>query len=179
MGVHPYRYVIHDRDSIFSKGLDQGVTDLGVRVLRTPVRAPMAKGRIERSFGTAQDRLVKGLRLEKVKTMAQANRYLEEEFLPWWNQHLQVAPAHPADAHRPLAEEHDLAATLSEVHTRQVANDYTVRFLGKLYRLPSRMYAPDCAGAPCTSNYVWTGMCACVLPIAMWRSSNACRNPKQ
>jgi putative transposase len=42
-GAHPYRYVIHDRDNIFSKGLDKGVTDLGVRVLRTPVRAPKAK----------------------------------------------------------------------------------------------------------------------------------------
>jgi putative transposase len=34
-GGHPYRFVIHDRDSIFSKRLDQAVTDLGVRVLRT------------------------------------------------------------------------------------------------------------------------------------------------
>jgi putative transposase len=41
-GDHLYRFVIHDRDSIFSKGLDQDVTDLGVRVLRTPLRAPMA-----------------------------------------------------------------------------------------------------------------------------------------
>src|SRR5207245_140686 len=41
-GDHPYRYVIHDRDSIFSKGLDKGVTDLGVRVRRATGRAPMA-----------------------------------------------------------------------------------------------------------------------------------------
>ena len=51
-GDHPYQYVIHDRDSIFSKGLDQGVTDLGVRVLRTPVRAPMANSVCERFGGT-------------------------------------------------------------------------------------------------------------------------------
>jgi hypothetical protein len=38
-GDHPYRFVIHDRDSIFSKWLDKGATDLGVKVLRTPVRA--------------------------------------------------------------------------------------------------------------------------------------------
>jgi hypothetical protein len=37
--------VIHDRDSIFSNALDKGVTDLGVRVLRTPVRAPMANAK--------------------------------------------------------------------------------------------------------------------------------------
>jgi putative transposase len=49
---HPYRFVIHDRDSIFSKALDQGVTDLGVRVLRTPVRAPMANSVCERLGGS-------------------------------------------------------------------------------------------------------------------------------
>jgi putative transposase len=39
LGDHPYRFVIHDRDSLFSKELDQSVTAMGVRVLRTPVRA--------------------------------------------------------------------------------------------------------------------------------------------
>ena len=37
-----YRFVLRDRDSIFSQELDKAVTQLGVRVLRTPVRAPMA-----------------------------------------------------------------------------------------------------------------------------------------
>src|SRR5215469_12233370 len=39
-GDHPYRFLIHDRDSIFAKDVDQGLANLGVRVLRTPVRAP-------------------------------------------------------------------------------------------------------------------------------------------
>ena len=51
-GDHPYRFVIHDRDSIFSKALDKRVTDLGVRVLRTPVRAPMANSVCERFGGS-------------------------------------------------------------------------------------------------------------------------------
>ena len=37
-GGHPYRFVIHDRDRIFSEAVGQGLTSLGVRVLRTPVR---------------------------------------------------------------------------------------------------------------------------------------------
>ena len=40
---HPYQYVIHDRDAIFSKKLDQELRGFGVRALRTPVRAPKAK----------------------------------------------------------------------------------------------------------------------------------------
>ena len=51
-GGHPYRFVIHDRDSIFSRELDQTVTNLGVRVLRTPVRSPKANSRCERFGGT-------------------------------------------------------------------------------------------------------------------------------
>ena len=39
-GDHSYRFVIHDRDRIFSTDLDKAVTDLGVRILRTPVQAP-------------------------------------------------------------------------------------------------------------------------------------------
>ena len=51
-GDHPYRFVIHDRDSIFSKDLDQAVTAMGVGVLRTPVRAPKANSVCERLGGT-------------------------------------------------------------------------------------------------------------------------------
>jgi transposase len=100
-----------------------------------PAHSPQAKGRIERSFDTAQDRLVKGLRVAGAKTLDQANTYLAEEFLPWWNQTLVVVPASAADAHRPLAKEHCLAASLSHVETRRVSDDYTIRFGGKLYQI--------------------------------------------
>jgi len=97
--------------------------------------SPQAKGRIERSFGTSQNRLVKGLRVAEAKTLEEANRFLDEEFLPWWNQHLTVLPRSATDAHRPLGKAHDLAAALSHVETRQVANDYTFRFHGTHYRI--------------------------------------------
>jgi transposase len=97
--------------------------------------SPQAKGRVERGFGTAQDRLVKGLRVAHAKTLQQANAYLENEFLPWWNQMLTVRPAVADNAHRRLGKEHSLAATLSHVETRQVANDYTIRFENKLYQI--------------------------------------------
>jgi hypothetical protein len=108
--------------------------------------SPQAKGRVERSFGTAQDRLVKGLRVAGVKTVEQANRYLEEHYLPWWNQHLTVAPANPTDAHRLLNAEYDLAATLSRVETRQVANDYTIRLDGEIYQIDRTQIRPGLRG---------------------------------
>ena len=51
-GGHAYRFLIHDRDSIFSKELDKQVAALGVKVLRTPVRAPKANSVCERFGGS-------------------------------------------------------------------------------------------------------------------------------
>jgi hypothetical protein len=103
-----------------------------------PAHSPQAKGRVERQFLTAQDRLVKGLRVAGARTIEDANLYLEREYLPWWNQTLAVQPADPADAHRPLDKEHDLAAILSHVEPRQVTNDYTVRYDAKVYQIDRR-----------------------------------------
>ena len=71
-------------------------------------------------------------------TLEAANAYLEKEYLPWWNQTLAVQAADPADAHRPLDKGHDLAAILSHVEQRQVTNDYTVRYDGKVYQIDRR-----------------------------------------
>lgn len=109
-----------------------------LNIVWIPAHSPQAKGRVERGFGTAQDRLVKGMRVAGVCTLEEANAYLESEFLPWWNQRLTVAPANAADAHRPLGKEHDLAAILSHVEQRQVGNDYTVRYQGKVYQIDRR-----------------------------------------
>jgi hypothetical protein len=95
----------------------------------------LAKGRVERSFQTAQDRLVKGLRVAGAKTLEQANAYLETEFLVWWNNTLAVVPASQEDAHRPLGSDHSLAASLSYVETRQVSSGYTIQFDNQTYQI--------------------------------------------
>lgn len=97
--------------------------------------SPQAKGRVERNFATAQDRLVKGMRVAGVKTLEQANRYLEENYLVWWERELTVEAANPDDAHRPLDKSHNLAASLSRVEMRQIRNDYTFRWEGDLYQI--------------------------------------------
>jgi transposase len=122
-----------EREPLPPTQIGRALRELGI--VWIPAHSPQAKGRIERSFGTAQDRLVKGLRIAGASTLEQTNRYLEQEFLPWWNQHLVLAPANAADAHRPLGADHDLSSALSQVETRQVANDYTIRFEGKTYRI--------------------------------------------
>jgi hypothetical protein len=109
--------------------------------------SPQAKGRVERNFGTAQDRLVKGMRVVGVKTIEEANRYLEQEYLVWWERELTVEPDSSDDAHRPLEKSHHLAASLSHVELRQVRNDYTFRFGGELYRIERAAIVTGLRGA--------------------------------
>jgi hypothetical protein len=108
--------------------------------------SPQAKGRVERSFQTAQDRLVKGLRIAGAGTLDEANLYLDEEFVPWWNQNLSVVPVNPADAHRPLDKAGDLDAILSVVEMRQVASDYTIRFQSRIYQIARADIRPGLRG---------------------------------
>jgi transposase-like protein len=122
-----------DRPQMPPTQIERALRELNV--VWIPAHSPQAKGRVERQFSTAQDRLVKGMRVAGVSTIEEANRYLEKEYLPWWNQTLTVKPADAADAHRPLGKEHDLAAILSHVEQRQVTNDYTVRYSGKVYQI--------------------------------------------
>ena len=133
-----------EREPLPPTQIGRALRELGITWIAA--HSPQAKGRVERSFGTAQDRLVKGLRVARARTLEQANAYLEEEFLPWWNQHLTVLPANPADAHRPLGGEHDLAASLSHVEMRQVDNDYTIRWDSKLYRIDRTEVRPGMRG---------------------------------
>src|ERR1017187_6865394 len=122
-----------DREPLPPTQIHRALTELGI--VWIGAHSSQAKGRVERSFQTAQDRLVKGLRVAEAKTLEQANAYLETEFLPWWNQTLVVVPASPDDAHRPLGKEHSLPASLSYVETRQVGNGYTIQFDNRIYQI--------------------------------------------
>jgi hypothetical protein len=117
-----------------------------LQIVWIAAHSPQAKGRVERGFGTAQDRLVKGMRLAGVSTLEEANRYLEQEYLPWWNEQCTVTPASAADAHRPLGPDHDLSSSLSRVEQRQVTSDYTFSYGGTKYRILPACIRPGMRG---------------------------------
>jgi len=106
--------------------------------------ATRAKGRVERSFHTAQDRLVKEMRVKGIGTLEQANEFLVDSLLPWCNQRLKVAPANSDNTHRPLEPCHDLAAILSHLGTRRVASDYSLQFASKLHQIARQDIRRDC-----------------------------------
>jgi hypothetical protein len=88
-----------------------------------------------RSFLTAQDRLVKHLRLAKIATLADANQFLETEYWPEWNEHFARPVTEFPNHHRALTEQLDLAAILCHVEERVIGNDYTLSFAGRRYQV--------------------------------------------
>jgi transposase len=112
--------------------IGRALRELGIEYI--PAHSPQAKGRVERSFNTCQDRLIKELRLRGIGTIAEANEYLRREFIPFWNKRFAHEAACPVDAHRPL-KGYDLKAILSLQETRTVRNDYTLQYHRRVYQI--------------------------------------------
>ena len=108
--------------------------------------SPQAKGRVERTAGTFQDRLVTELRLASAGSIGEANSALEQ-FLPRFNQRFQVPPQRPEPAFRPLNPELCLEQILCFKHRRRVARDNTVRFQLHTLQLLPGPERPSYAGA--------------------------------
>jgi hypothetical protein len=106
--------------------------ELDVELIRA--HSPQAKGRVERSFGTAQDRWVKELRLAKSKTCEQANAVLAT-LVPDHNRRFAKPARQPTDGHRRLGPGHRLESILSIQTERVVSNDYVVRFANRHFQL--------------------------------------------
>jgi len=134
-----------DQPEMAPTQIGRALRELGITWIAA--HSAQAKGRVERSFGTAQDRLVKELRVAGANTLEQANAYLQQEFIPWWNATLTVTPASADNAHQPLAKQHDLAAILCRVETRRVHNDYTIHFASKVYQIDRKEIRAGLRGA--------------------------------
>ena len=124
----------------FSRAMEE----LGIQMIFA--RSPQAKGRVERTAGTFQDRLVTELRLAGASSIGAANRVLEQ-FLPRFNRRFQVPPQHPELAFRSLDPELCLEQILCFKHRRKVANDNTVRFQLHTLQLLPGPERPSYAGA--------------------------------
>ena len=109
-------------------------------------RSPQAKGRVERTAGTFQDRLVTELRRAGASSIGAANSVLEQ-FLPRFNRRFQVPPQHPEPAFRPLDPELCLEQVRCFKHRRRVARDNTVRFQLHTLQLLAGPERPSYAGA--------------------------------
>ncbi|MCK4776469.1 MAG: ISNCY family transposase [Candidatus Krumholzibacteria bacterium] len=117
---------------------ERAMKELGVTVIHA--HSPQAKGRIERSYRTLQDRLVKDLRLAGASSIDEANAVLER-YLRCHNRRFTQAPAQAGDLHRPLPEGVDLGAVLSIQTRRSLRNDRTVAHHNRLFQVTSKVLA--------------------------------------
>lgn len=108
--------------------------ELGIRVIYA--NSPQAKGRIERTWRTFQDRLIPELRLHGIKALAAANEYIQKEFIPnYWEKQNTVPARHEQSRYRKLAAHENLDNIFCMKHLRKVRNDQTIYFDNVLYRI--------------------------------------------
>lgn len=109
--------------------------ELGIGLIHA--RSPQAKGRVERLFGTLQDRLIKELRIQGISNLQEANRFLKSEYLPAHNRKFAVVPKNPTNLHRSL-EAFDLSHIFSRVSIRQLQNDWCLSYQNRWLQVEPR-----------------------------------------
>lgn len=119
-----------------------------VRVKTITAHSPQAKGRVERLFGTLQDRLLKELRLANISTIKKANKFLKI-YIPKFNQKFAVIPQVQANLHKEIDKQTQikLPQFFSIQFGRKVNNDHTIMFKNKFYQLdetqPTTVFKKD------------------------------------
>lgn len=133
-------------NSDFMTQYQRAMNQLGVQVIHA--HSPQAKGRVERSFQTLQDRLIKELRLAKISTKKEANEFLKT-YIPKYNERFSVVPKNQSDLHKNLDSTtlKLLPQIFSKQASRKVNNDYTVMFKNQFYQLqeiqPTTVFKKD------------------------------------
>ena len=112
---------------------ERAMNELGIRII--PAYSPQAKGRVERTFRTHQDRLVKELRLRGISDKKTANQFLWKEYMPQHNAKFARPPDKALNAHRPLLKSHNLDSIFSIQVQRILTNDYTIKSRTQLFQL--------------------------------------------
>lgn len=134
-------YKINHPSAVDNKELktqfQRATEQVGVRLITA--HSAEAKGRVERLFGTLQDRLVKEMRLSNIKTIEAANRFLEE-YIPKFNEKFAVIPKERTNLHRASVKELEkkLPQIFSIQSTRKVMNDYTIMYKNRFLQLQEK-----------------------------------------
>ena len=117
---------------------ERALQELGVRVIHA--YSPKAKGRIERLFKTFQDRVIKEMRLKKVSTIEEGNRFLEP-YLPVFNKKYSVKAAKEVNLHQPAPPMKQLKQILCIKEERILRNDFTISYNNQWYQITENIRA--------------------------------------
>lgn len=119
----------HEPKTAFGKACEK----LGIEIIAA--HSPQAKGRVERSNGTYQDRFVKELALRGITTCVTADRLLQDEFCNELNTRFAVTPLEKEDYHRPLSRGIKLEDIFCLETNRTVQNDWIISHEGNHYQI--------------------------------------------
>jgi hypothetical protein len=117
---------------------ERSLQELSVTVIHA--YSPQAKGRVERLFGTFQDRVIKEMRLAGIRNKDEGNAFLET-YLPGYNRRYRVSPAKDTDLHRPFKDRRELDRILSIRSVRALRNDFTIAHNKRLYQIKENIRA--------------------------------------
>lgn len=115
--------------------IERALDELGINIITA--NSPQAKGRIEVTFRLFQDRLIKEMRLAGIKNYNQANKFLKQKFLPYYNNKF----THDAESnYSPVPKDKNLDLIFCKKFIRKVNNDNTVQFKSQTIQiLPSKI----------------------------------------
>ena len=128
-----YSYRVNLKCDYSPTQIQSALNELGVGLIIAG--SPQAKGRVERLFGTFQDRLLKELKLYKISSIEKANRYLHNKFLPRFNKKFSHSPKDPETAWRVLPKELNLESVFSIKEQRTVMADNTISYKNRVFQI--------------------------------------------
>jgi transposase len=118
--------------------IERALKELGVRMIYA--NSPQAKGRVERAWGTFQDRLCSELRLHKISTLEAANHYLLEEYIPKHNRKFSHPAKEPGSAYQAVPRGINLNNIFCIKDERTVASDNTIAYRTRYYQILPNSY---------------------------------------
>ena len=133
---------------------ERACKELGITVKHAS--SPQAKGRVERSHGTQQDRLIKEMRLAGISTIEQANEFILKTYLPKHNKQFAMPPAKKDDIHRP-AGHFDLDKIFCLKGTRLLQNDFILSYKKRILQLTKQQKAVIRPGGTITIHEKFDG----------------------
>lgn len=110
---------------------ERAMQELNIETIKA--NSPQAKGRVERLWKTLQKRLMIEMRYHNIETVDEANIFLQDRFIPWFNKKFAVVPKKKSNLHK--GNNIDLDEVFSIKKKRVVGNDYVIRYETKYYQL--------------------------------------------
>lgn len=127
-----FKVNINNNDNEFFTQYQRALSELGCNIIHA--NSPQAKGRVERSFHTDQDRLVKELKLEGINNIKEANELIKEYYIPKMNNKFAMPAAKKGDLHRSIRNI-DLHKHFGIKAIRKVQNDWVISYKTRFFQI--------------------------------------------